>query len=85
MLTTEIILHIWLSTSYKTKIKMVKKTNQIQQYKIILDGLSPQKILEQGYAFVTRDKTTITSSKKTKKDDELLIHFKDGEVKVKVR
>ena len=61
------------------------KNNQIQQYKIILDGLSPQKILEQGYAFVTRDKTTITSSKKTKKDDELLIHFKDGEVKVKVR
>ena len=61
------------------------KNNQIQQYKIILDDLSPQKILEQGYAFVTRDKTTITSSKKTKKDDELLIHFKDGEVKVKVR
>ena len=47
-----------------------------------LDGVSPLKKLEQGYALVENDSEEhITSVSEVKKDDVLTLHLKDGHIK----
>lgn len=50
-----------------------------------LDGVSPLKKLEQGYAFIDNEKEEhICSVKDVKSDDILSVHLKDGSIKTKV-
>lgn len=59
------------------KIKFKNLTAQLQ-------ALSPQQVLQRGYAFVSKDKTIINKMNVLKKGDKLDISFADGRVSCKV-
>ena len=60
-----------------------KKTKMVELI-TKLDTMSPLKTLARGYCLTEKDGKIINSSKKLKKDDELVLRFQDGNSKVKV-
>jgi exodeoxyribonuclease VII large subunit len=50
-----------------------------------LAGLSPQRVLQRGYAIVRRGDSVVTHAQGLKRDDEATIQFQDGNVKTKVQ
>lgn len=55
---------------------------QIESY---LNAITPQKILDKGYAFITKDGKSLASIQDIKIKDTLNIHLADGELEVQVK
>lgn len=49
-----------------------------------LDSLSPLKIMDRGYTYVTYRRSVVNSVEKLKADQQVTLHFKDGNAKAKI-
>lgn len=71
-----------IKNSYIEKLKIYK--DKLIKYNMILQENNYKNILSKGFAIIKRDSDIIKSSKNLKKDDILVIKFKDGDIRVKV-
>ena len=62
-----------------------KKSNRYLQLLSKLETLSPLLTLQRGYTMTKKDGKVISSCKKIKKDDLLVVSFRDGDVTAKVQ
>lgn len=62
-----------------------QKQQQILAYVQIIQAHDPQFVLQKGYAIIKKDQKTIKTIDKLKPDDNLVVHLKDGMVKVQVK
>lgn len=60
--------------------KQVRFQNTVQS----LDLLSPLKIMSRGYSYTTVEKQVIKSIKEVALEDEVTIHYQDGQVKARI-
>lgn len=61
-----------------------KKQQAFEQTVQALDLLSPLKIMGRGYSYTTKDEKVIKSVHELAKEDQLNIHYKDGQVQTRV-
>ena len=61
-----------------------KKQNQFQQSVQALDLLSPLKIMGRGYSYTTKESKVVKSIQEIAVDDQLAIHYPDGQAQVKI-
>ncbi|MCD7894126.1 MAG: exodeoxyribonuclease VII large subunit [Erysipelotrichaceae bacterium] len=64
---------------------ILNKENQLKQYIISLDALSPLKVMQRGYVLVHHQDKMIKSVKELKENDEINIQFYDGNIKAQVK
>ena len=80
MLIDMLVKRMESSITSKVKDEKTKMVELITK----LDTMSPLKTLARGYCLTEKDGKIINSSKKLKKDDELVLRFQDGNLNVKV-
>lgn len=76
----------YLEKRLKEKIQQYMKQQQqrFQQAVQSLDLLSPLKIMGRGYSYTTLNEQVVKSVKEVSLDDELIIHYADGQIKGRV-
>ena len=81
--------HISLQSIERMTQSAIQQKFQIHKSKLdavkgILKAVSPDNILKRGFSYVMNDEDKhITNKKSASKESELVIHFKDGKLKVK--
>ncbi|HIY56812.1 MAG TPA: exodeoxyribonuclease VII large subunit [Candidatus Tetragenococcus pullicola] len=66
------------------QLLLEKKQNQFQQSVQALDLLSPLKIMGRGYSYTTKESKVVKSIQEIAVDDQLAIHYPDGQAQVKI-
>lgn len=71
----------------ESSVNLFIKKQRVQFSSLVskLDALSPLKVLTRGYAMVEKEKAIVTSAKKLKTGDEIILGFADGNVNCEVK
>lgn len=79
------VLNLDTAMEKSIKYKLIRTKTKIRELAIKMESLSPLKLLENGYAYISNEEgIRVTSKEEIKKDDILNISLKDGKVKAKV-
>lgn len=63
---------------------MNRRQQQLSSLIQQLDSLSPLKIMDRGYTYVTYRRSVVNSVQKLKENQQVTLHFKDGNAKAKI-
>ncbi|MDO4902968.1 MAG: exodeoxyribonuclease VII large subunit [Limosilactobacillus sp.] len=61
-----------------------KRKQEVEALVKQLNSLDPLKIMDRGYTYVTKDGKVVNKAAQLAKDEEMILHFADGDVTVKI-
>ncbi len=64
--------------------KLIHEQSNLDKYRIRIDGINPERILEQGYLYASKNGEILSNKEHFKIDDEVTLHLKDGRVESKI-